>query len=337
MDDRTPPADDSGDAVDSGDNEPTPASERPFRVVVEPHAAALPDDSPVDDEFDPFGADGLGAADIEEAYRRAFEAMDRAWQEAEPILGPAQSREFAPASEAVAEAITPASYRGRDESAGLLRLDSARPASGELGETAGSIPAPKPHLLTAGTPAPPTVPDAPAEVTVLRALEALLFVGGVTLTPQRISAVLGLTGESRSVSDLVDELNQRFAVDGRPYEVQFSQGGYHLELRPEYERLRRKVYGIGPREVKLTQESLEILALVAYRQPLTGDELERCGKGQAAGLLRQLIRRDLVSVERFTTEEGTKDVRYTTTPRFLDLFGLGNLKDLPQPEDLATK
>ncbi len=65
--------------------------------------------------------------------------------------------------------------------------------------------------------------------------------------------------------------------------------------------------------------------------------MERCGKGQAAGLLRQLIRRDLVSVERFTTEAGTKDVRYSTTPRFLDVFGLGNLKDLPQPEDLATK
>ncbi len=149
--------------------------------------------------------------------------MDRAWQEAEPILGSNPSgsnpsRDFAPASDAE----SPTTAGDPDDSADVLRLDTVRPASGEA---ADSIPAPKPHLTATGTPAPPTVPDAPAEVTVLRALEALLFVGGVTLTPQRISAVLGLTGESRSVSDLIDELNQLFALDGRPYEVQFSQGG----------------------------------------------------------------------------------------------------------------
>lgn len=324
MDDRTPPEQVDAEAGES------PSAERPFRVVVEPRmsGSGLSADAPhadtasPSDDFDPFGSDGLAADDIEAAYRRAFEAMDRAWQEAGPILG-------TPASEATVSELFGSEGRGDDaDRAVRLRIDAAHPAP----EAAVAS-----NAVSLKAPAPPEVRDAPAEVTVLRALEALLFVGGVTLTPQRVSAVLGLTGESRSVADLVEELNQRFAADGRPYEVQFSQGGYHLELRPEYERLRRKVYGIGPREVKLTQESLEILALVAYRQPLTGDELERCGKGPAAGLLRQLIRRDLVAVERYAREDGTKDVRYTTTPRFLDLFGLGNLRDLPQPEDLAVK
>jgi segregation and condensation protein B len=332
MDDRTPPEANSSEA------EELPPSDRPFKVVVEPQTSGSgrggsdfsTDTPPAPDDFDPFGADGLGVDDIEAAYRRAFEAMDRAWQDAGPILGK-------PGSETTVSELFGSDAPGDEvDRSASLRIDAAHPAASD-DASIDEKPADQQAAKLAGVPAPPEVRGAPAEVTVLRALEALLFVGGVTLTPQRISAVLGLTGESRSVGDLVDELNQRFATDGRPYEVQFSQGGYHLELRPEYERLRRKVYGIGPREVKLTQESLEILALVAYRQPLTGDDLERCGKGQAAGLLRQLIRRDLVAVERFAREDGSKDVRYTTTSRFLDLFGLGNLRDLPQPEDLAVK
>ena len=95
------------------------------------------------------------------------------------------------------------------------------------------------------------------------------------------------------------------------------------------------MYGAGPREVRLSQDVLEVLALVAYRQPLLQSEIEAQGKSNPGGMLRQLLRRDLVSLER--GEGGRKDVKYRTTPRFLALFGLGSLDDLPQPEDLARK
>ena len=137
------------------------------------------------------------------------------------------------------------------------------------------------------------------------------------------------------VEQTIDELNTAYVAQARPYEIRLGEGGYRLELRPEYDRLRHRVYGSGPREVRLSQDVLEVLALVAYRQPVSQHEIESHGKQNAGNLLRQLLRRDLIAFER--GPGGRKDVQYHTTARFLSVFGLGNLEELPQAEDLAKK
>jgi segregation and condensation protein B len=63
--------------------------------------------------------------------------------------------------------------------------------------------------------------------------------------------------------------------------------------------------------------------------------VEQTGKAHAPAVLRQLLRRELISLQR--GEGGKDDVTYHTTPRFLQLFGLGSLDDLPLPEDLMFK
>ena len=140
---------------------------------------------------------------------------------------------------------------------------------------------------------------------------------------------------STFVEETIDALNQQYASEGRPYTVQLGEGGYRLALRDEYERLRHKVYGLGPREVRLSQDVLEILAIIAYQQPVTDAQLEELERGSPSGTLRQLLRRDLIAVER--AKDDSKQVYYRTTPRFLSLFGLGSLHDLPRPEDLSFK
>jgi segregation and condensation protein B len=87
--------------------------------------------------------------------------------------------------------------------------------------------------------------------------------------------------------------------------------------------------------VRLAQDVLEVLALVAYRQPISQKEIESHGKDNAGNLLRQLLRRDLISFER--GPGGRKDLQYQTTSRFLSVFGLASLDDMPQAEDLAKK
>jgi len=99
--------------------------------------------------------------------------------------------------------------------------------------------------------------------------------------------------------------------------------------------LRHRVYGTGPREVRLAQDVLEVLALIAYRQPISQKEIESHGKQNAGNLIRQLLRRELISFER--GPGGRKDLRYQTTARFLSVFGISSLDDLPQAEDLAKK
>src|SRR5690606_2973054 len=117
------------------------------------------------------------------------------------------------------------------------------------------------------------------------------------------------------------------------YEIRCEEGLYRLGLRSEFETLRRRVYGLGPKEVKLSQDALEVLSMIAYRQPIARTELETIRDGNAGGTLRQLVRRQLVAVGR---GEGD-DVVYTTTPRFLEVFGIADLEELPRGDDRGFK
>lgn len=191
---------------------------------------------------------------------------------------------------------------------------------------------------TVATPAPESVPEpspAPPGVTPRQVVEALLFVGGQPLTGKRLADLLGGGFTHEQVDELIDELNSHYTRQGRPYEVRLGEGGYRLALRPEFERVRERVYGYGPREVKLSQDALEVLALVAYQQPVSREMVEQTGKPNASAVLRQLLQRELISLQR--GDGGKDDVTYRTTPRFLQLFGLGSLDDLPLPEDLMFK
>ena len=184
----------------------------------------------------------------------------------------------------------------------------------------------------ADEPIPEEEPDESLNVDTVQVLEALLFVGGAALSPRRLSDVV-----SASVEDVqlrVDELNDRYRLEQRPYFVELEDGHYRLALHSEFEQVRSRVHGQGPRDVKLAPDALEVLALVAYQQPLSKDDLDGSGKPEADSIIRQLIRRDLVSISR--GDDG-KSIRYSTSPRFLELFGLRSLNDLPRAEDLRFK
>ncbi len=86
--------------------------------------------------------------------------------------------------------------------------------------------------------------------------------------------------------------------------------------------------------MKLGQEALEILSLIAYRQPLSRGEIESLREGNAGNVLRQLVRRQLVSVRR---SDDANEAAYVTTDRFLEVFGIANLDELPRAEDLNFK
>ena len=180
---------------------------------------------------------------------------------------------------------------------------------------------------------PPTVrPN--ANVTPRQILEALLFVGGEPLTARKLVNVLRGEFSVEFIETQLDELNLLYAREGRPYEIRLGEGGYRMVLREDFERIRRKAYGLGPKEVKLTQEAIEVLAVIAYHQPVSTATIDELGKPGSSGVIRQLIRRELVAVER---TKGSKEVTYRTTPRFLSLFGLRNVNELPRLEQVGYK
>ena len=164
----------------------------------------------------------------------------------------------------------------------------------------------------------------------------MLFVGGQPLTAKTICGLLRGDFDADFVERAIEEINLRYSRQNRPYEIRPGEGGYRIVLRGEYEPLRNRVYGFGPKQVRLSQETLEILALVAYRQPIGRKKIEEIAKRSAGSALRQLAERGLILLER---PDGTpaNEAQYRTSPRFLQLFGVARLDDLPQIEDLNYK
>jgi segregation and condensation protein B len=169
----------------------------------------------------------------------------------------------------------------------------------------------------------------------MQVLEAALFVGGEALSTKKLTTVLGDGFDREFVEQCLHELNLRYDAERRPYEIRLVEGGWQMTLRPEFEPVRHKVFGYGPKEIRLSQEALEVLALVAYRQPITREQLESTCGSKPQGVLGQLLRRELVSLTRHADDP--KQVSYRTTPRFLQVFGLGSLDELPQADDLYFK
>src|SRR5438105_890618 len=165
----------------------------------------------------------------------------------------------------------------------------------------------------------------------LRIVEALLFVGGAPLTARRVAEIIrGFAPEQ--FTETVDALNRAYRLQHRPYTILPRGDGYALALRPKYRVVMEKLYG-GQREARLSTAAIDVLALVAYRQPATKAEIDSLRGAESAGLLRQLVRRGLVQVV-YRADAAQREVSYGTTPRFLEWFGLQNLDDLPRTQDL---
>jgi segregation and condensation protein B len=164
-------------------------------------------------------------------------------------------------------------------------------------------------------------------------VEAILFVGRPDaggFTAEELARTMRDVTPSE-VNLAVDELNRAYEVDGAPFAIRASATGYRLGLRAEYSRLgsslNRRV-----RESKLSPQVLEVLAVVAYRQPVMAAEIDALRNGRSGNALAQLVRRGLLRLER--SADSTRQNCYATTDRFLRLFGLADVGQLPKAEEL---
>lgn len=169
--------------------------------------------------------------------------------------------------------------------------------------------------------------DAACRVDPAAILEAMLFVGmpdGGPVPAARIASLIRGVDEAE-VESLASDLAARYSAQNRPYEVVRRGSGWLVRLRPEFERFGSLVEE-RTRSVRLDEASLDILATVAWNQPVGRDSLVTLGCDARPSMLAQLVRRGLLAVEK---DAGGKPC-YRTTPRFLEVFRLESLDDLPR-------
>lgn len=163
-------------------------------------------------------------------------------------------------------------------------------------------------------------------------LEAMLFVGHPENQPltNRVLASFMRGVSPGEIDDLVIDLNDRYRDQGAAYQIVSEGSGYRMALRSDFESVRNRFYG-KVREVRLSQTAIDILAIVAYNQPVDRKEIDKLRGKPSGGMLNQLVRRDLISVER--TDERPKRIVYRTTDRFLAFLNIDSIDDLPFGED----
>jgi len=175
--------------------------------------------------------------------------------------------------------------------------------------------------------------DLHAEISPSSIIEAMLFVGHPNNQPLPAAKIAAcMRGvKPTEIAGFVSQLNAQYSSDGSVYEIAKEEGGYKLQLRAEYATLREKFYG-RVRDARLSQPAVEVLSVVAYNQPVNRVAVDHIRGKPSSSLLNQLVRRELLQITR--DEKKPRDVQYNTTPRFLDLFRLDSLGDLPRSHDL---
>jgi segregation and condensation protein B len=171
-------------------------------------------------------------------------------------------------------------------------------------------------------------------VTPRMIVEGMIFIGAEDGRPipsaEIASHIRNVT--PAEVDSFVVELNDAYERDGAAYRIATDSAGHRMQLREDLASVRERFRG-QQRAAKLTPSALEVLSVVAYRQPVTSDEINKLRGTQSYAILAQLVRRKLVCVER--PASGSRGSRYRTTDRFNKLFNVAAASDLPRSEDLA--
>ncbi|BBO17041.1 segregation and condensation complex subunit ScpB [Candidatus Brocadia pituitae] len=164
-------------------------------------------------------------------------------------------------------------------------------------------------------------------------VESLIFAAGEPIPLRKLTDLIeGVDGAQ--IQEAIAQLRSDYDVQGRSFQIEEIAGGYQFFTKPEYyewiAKLRKK-----SGETKLSQAALETLAIIAYKQPILRANLESIRGVQSGQLIRLLMEKDLVKVVGRDESLG-HPLLYGTTKKFLEYFGLKDIKDLPQVEELEA-
>ena len=179
-----------------------------------------------------------------------------------------------------------------------------------------------------------------------RIIESLLFATDRPLTPKAIAHALTSAArftpsdattpfEKITAADIeaaIEQLNTLLTESNSALMVQGISGGYALKTRPEFAPWTGRLFE-QPKPAKLSQPALETLAVIAYRQPISRAEIESVRGVAVDGVVATLMERKVIAIAGRSEQPG-RPLLYETTPIFLELFGLKNLDELPNADEL---
>jgi segregation and condensation protein B len=165
------------------------------------------------------------------------------------------------------------------------------------------------------------------------ALEAIIYAADEPATIEQLAAALG--EEKMVVQATLDELVAGYAVEERGIEIRAVAGGYKMYTKPQHhDVVRRFIKSLRP-PLRLSMPALETLAVIAYKQPVTGPEISEIRGVNSSGVIATLLDKRLI------TTAGRKEVMgrpilYRSSKEFLMRFGLSDLQELPSLKEFEA-
>jgi len=164
----------------------------------------------------------------------------------------------------------------------------------------------------------------------LASLEALLFSTHHPLTAGRLAELLDVDA-TKPIRMAIRDLNAQYEAGQRSFRIEQVAGGYQMLTLPAYAPVIKK-HQMKEADAKLTKAALETLAIIGYKQPILRADVEAI-RGVACGeTIRSLMEKHLVKIAGRAEVPG-RPILYGTTKRFLEVFGLNSLKDLPKGDE----
>jgi segregation and condensation protein B len=161
-------------------------------------------------------------------------------------------------------------------------------------------------------------------------IESLIFISDGPLTLDQIKGVLP-GADPKQIRLMIDELIKEYETPPRGFYIREIAGGIQFRTRPEYKEYIAALLRSTP--PKLSKAGLETLAIIAYKQPVIRADIEHIRGVDCGGVLRMLMERKLVRVLGRREIPG-RPLIYATTKKFLEIFDLKSLKDLPTPKEI---
>lgn len=177
---------------------------------------------------------------------------------------------------------------------------------------------------------PEPEPEEDIEVTVESVIEAVLFASDEPLTPARLAGIV--ESNVKQVREHIANLNNKYHASNNAFRIEQIAGGYQMMTLSPFNHWLKKLLRVRS-DSKLSPAALETLAIIAYKQPVIRADIEVI-RGVATGeVLRGLMYKGLVKIVGRAEVLG-RPMLYGTTKKFLTIFGLNSLKDLPKVEEL---